>query len=79
MIPKPWKILARMCPLALLAFYSMPAHTQLSQAQAAQLSQNANQHVIVIMKSSMLLPPVGASAMAGAREYDRCRTGSPDG
>jgi Peptidase inhibitor I9 len=53
---------AGLCAIAVAAVWAAPAHAQLSQAMAAQLSQNADQKVIVFMKSQHTVAPRGSSA-----------------
>jgi hypothetical protein len=58
------KALAGLCTLATATVWTAQAQAQLSAAEAAQLSQNVDQHVIVIMKSQHPAAPAGSSAAA---------------
>jgi hypothetical protein len=61
---KLWTVFAATCTLAMAVFCVAPAQAQLSEELAAHFSQNADQHVIVIMKSQHAPAPAGSSADA---------------
>jgi hypothetical protein len=55
-------VFAALSTLAMTVFCAATAQVQLSEAQASHFSQNADQHVIVIMKSQHAAAPIGSSA-----------------
>jgi hypothetical protein len=63
--PKSSRVFAALGALTVAAVWAVPARAQLSDAEATRLSQNADQHVIVIMKSQHAPAPAGSGAAAG--------------
>ncbi len=62
-----WRLrgaLAALSSLAMAAVWAAPAHAQLSDAQVTQYSQNADQHVIIILKSQHAPAPAASGAAA---------------
>jgi len=59
---KLWKVFVGLAVLAIAAVWAAPARAQMSEDLAAQLSQNVNQDVIVIMKNQHAAAPKGSSA-----------------
>ena len=71
-------LLDRRCSLAMAAVSVLPAGAQLSDALAAQLSQNADQHVIVINEEPARSRPGRQQRHGRALGCDRRRAGAPD-